>query len=62
MAAPCLPRRQFHQRLIPKRILHRAERTLIASQYETVDAVTFDLRWRAACGLPVTAAGFHRRP
>src|SRR2546423_3368570 len=23
------------------------------------DAVTFDLRWKAACGLPVTAEGFH---
>ena len=32
------------------------------SDAETVDAVTFDLRWKAACGLPVTAAGFHRRP
>ena len=29
------------------------------SDNETVDAVTFDLRWKAACGLPVTAAGFH---
>ena len=29
------------------------------SDAETVDAVTFDLRWKAACGLPVTAAGFH---
>ena len=28
------------------------------SDAETVDAVTFDLRWKAACGLPVT----HRRP
>ena len=27
------------------------------SDSETVDAVTFDLRWKAACGLPVTAAG-----
>jgi hypothetical protein len=26
---------------------------------ETVDAVTFDLRWKAACGLPVTAGAFH---
>jgi Transposase DDE domain/Transposase domain (DUF772) len=26
---------------------------------DTVDAVTFDLRWKAACGLPVAAAGFH---
>jgi transposase len=26
---------------------------------ETVDAVTYDLRWKAACGLPVTAAAFH---
>ncbi|HJP76155.1 MAG TPA: IS1182 family transposase [Pseudonocardiaceae bacterium] len=25
----------------------------------TVDEVTFDLRWKAACGLAVTAAGFH---
>ena len=25
------------------------------SDSETVDAVTFDLRWKAACGLPVTA-------
>jgi len=24
-----------------------------------VDAVTFDLRWKAACGLSITAAGFH---
>lgn len=29
------------------------------SDNETVDAVTFDLRWKAACGLPVSAAGFH---
>ncbi len=29
------------------------------SDSETVDAVTFDLRWKAACGLPVTAVGFH---
>jgi IS5 family transposase len=29
------------------------------SDSETVEAVTFDLRWKAACGLPVTAAGFH---
>ena len=29
------------------------------SDGETVDAVTFDLRWKAACGLPVTAAAFH---
>ena len=27
------------------------------SDAETVDAVTFDLRWKAACGLPVTAGG-----
>src|SRR6185437_5908999 len=26
---------------------------------ETVDAVTFDLRWKAACGLSGTAGGFH---
>ena len=29
------------------------------SDAETVDAVTFDLRWKAACGLPITAAAFH---
>jgi hypothetical protein len=29
------------------------------SDTDTVDAVTFDLRWKAACGLAVTAAGFH---
>lgn len=29
------------------------------SDSETVDAVTFDLRWKAACGLPVTASAFH---
>jgi IS5 family transposase len=29
------------------------------SDAETVDAVTFDLRWKAACGLPVGAAAFH---
>jgi transposase len=29
------------------------------SDSETVDAVTYDLRWKAACGLPVTAAAFH---
>jgi IS5 family transposase len=29
------------------------------SDAETADAVTYDLRWKAACGLPVTAAGFH---
>lgn len=29
------------------------------SDNETVDAVTFDLRWKAACGLAVTAAAFH---
>jgi hypothetical protein len=29
------------------------------SDAETVDAVTFDLRWKAAVGWPVTAAGFH---
>jgi hypothetical protein len=29
------------------------------SDAETVDAVTFDLRWKAACGLSVTAGGFH---
>src|SRR6201998_1259693 len=30
------------------------------SDSETVDAVTFDLRWKAACGLPVTVGAFHR--
>jgi Transposase DDE domain/Transposase domain (DUF772) len=29
------------------------------SDNETVDAVTFDLRWKVACGLPITAAAFH---
>ena len=29
------------------------------SDAATVDAVTFDLRWKAACGLPVTAGAFH---
>jgi hypothetical protein len=29
------------------------------SDSETVDAVTFDLRWKAACGLPITAEAFH---
>ena len=27
------------------------------SDSETVDAVTFDLRWKTACGMPVTARG-----
>ena len=26
---------------------------------EAAEAVTFDLRWKAACGLPVTAGAFH---
>lgn len=29
------------------------------SDADTVEAVTFDLRWKAACGLPVTSAAFH---
>jgi IS5 family transposase len=29
------------------------------SDGETVDAVTFDLRWKTACGLPVSAGAFH---
>jgi Transposase DDE domain/Transposase domain (DUF772) len=29
------------------------------SDNETVDAVTFDLRWKAACGLAITAGAFH---
>ena len=29
------------------------------SDSETTDAVTFDLRWKAAIGWPVTAAAFH---
>lgn len=29
------------------------------SDSETVDAVMFDLRWKAACGLPVSAGAFH---
>lgn len=31
------------------------------SDAETTDAVTFDLRWKAACGLPVAAGAFHAR-
>lgn len=29
------------------------------SDREAADAVTFDLRWKAACGLPVSAPSFH---
>jgi hypothetical protein len=29
------------------------------SDREAAEALTFDLRWKAACGLPVGAAGFH---
>jgi hypothetical protein len=29
------------------------------SDREAVEALTFDLRWKAACGLPVGAVGFH---
>ena len=29
------------------------------SDAETVEAVTFDLRWKAACGLAITAKAFH---
>jgi IS5 family transposase len=29
------------------------------SDAETVDALSYDLRWKAACGLPVTAGAFH---
>src|SRR4029078_7045112 len=29
------------------------------SDAEAVEAVTFDLRWKAACGLAVTDSGFH---
>jgi IS5 family transposase len=29
------------------------------SDNDTVEAVTFDLRWKAACGLPITAGAFH---
>jgi hypothetical protein len=29
------------------------------SDREAVEALTFDLRWKAACGLPVAVAGFH---
>lgn len=29
------------------------------SDHETVDAVTFDLRWKAACGLPIKVGAFH---
>jgi hypothetical protein len=31
------------------------------SDSETVDAVTFDLRWKAACGFPVTAGARTQR-
>ncbi len=31
------------------------------SDREAVEALTFDLRWKAACGLPIAAAGFIRR-
>ena len=29
------------------------------SDSETVDAVTFDLRWKTACGMAVSAGAFH---
>jgi hypothetical protein len=29
------------------------------SDRDATEALTFDLRWKAACGLPVAAAGFH---
>jgi hypothetical protein len=29
------------------------------SDREASEALTFDLRWKAACGLPIAAAGFH---
>src|SRR5215203_4266219 len=29
------------------------------SDREAVEALTFDLRWKAACDWPVTVAGFH---
>ena len=29
------------------------------SDREAVEALTFDLRWKAACGYPIDAAGFH---
>jgi DDE family transposase/transposase-like protein DUF772 len=29
------------------------------SDREAVEALTFDLRWKAACGWPIAAAGFH---
>src|ERR671916_458425 len=29
------------------------------SDREAVEALTFDLRWKAACGLPIAATGFH---
>src|SRR5918998_1146426 len=29
------------------------------SDRDAADALTFDLRWKAACGWPVAAAGFH---
>src|SRR5688572_27011100 len=38
------------------RVLHALEGR---SDREAVEALTFDLRWKAACGLPIAAAGFH---
>jgi hypothetical protein len=29
------------------------------SDREAIEALTFDLRWKSACGLPITAAAFH---
>ncbi len=29
------------------------------SDREATEALTFDLRWKAACGLPIGSAGFH---
>src|SRR3954451_18329970 len=29
------------------------------SDREAVEALTFDLRWKAACGRPIAVAGFH---
>src|SRR4051812_6048199 len=29
------------------------------SDREATEALTFDLRWKAACGLPIAEAGFH---
>src|SRR5437764_15463123 len=32
------------------------------SDREAAEALTFDLRWKAACGLPIAASAFHTTP